>query len=473
LWRPQLVPTGNLEEPNNWQAEQATIERERREVIQEFVRHGTLDQLLRLADHAAEPEAVGYYVGHSDLSDEFVSGLVANCLRSEDGKRKQCSHGIIRGRFFRYGWAWVDKVFSADKPGALPSISKATFALALPFETAVWNWVEGWGEDVATEYWRSTRVGWCPDGRCDAPRAIQTLLDRGRVFAAFRMARLCASGDRAVPAALLLAVIRAVTAVARGDTQATDELTPDSDFGYHLGELLDVVGSAGITEDQEVAQIEWIWLSALEHTQWGLAALNRQLTREPALFAQAVGLIFRPRHSGREEEPVPELDELTRARGLQAFRLLREWSGMPGRREDGSINEGELRAWVISARRECASTGHHRVGDCRIGEVLARSPQGDDGYWPHETVRSLIEEIQSEDIEDGVFLGVVNGREATCRTLDTGGEPERELASLYAGWITALAGSYPRTTRVLQKLRDSYLQNGRWHDDQRDLNEYH
>jgi hypothetical protein len=214
------------------------------------------------------------------------------------------------------------------------------------------------------------------------------------------------------------------------------------------------------------------WLSVLEHTRRGPAVLNRLLAREPELFAQTVAVIYRPRHVGREDEPVPELDDLTRARGNQALRLLQEWHGLPGRQEDGSLSEHELRTWVISARQAFASTGHQEVGDGRIGEVLARSPLGADGHWPHEAVRRLIEELQSENIEDGVFLGVVNGRGVTTRSLNTGGEPERELASRYTRWATALAGSFPRTTRVLQQLQNSYLQDGRRHDDHRDLNEY-
>jgi hypothetical protein len=241
---------------NDWQAEQDALERERRDVVAQFVRQGAVDQLIRLADHAAEPWSVGYYIGHSDLTDELVGGLLANCLRSEGEKRSQCAQGIIRGRFCRHGWVWVERFFSADNPNAVSSISKATFAFALPFETTVWNWVEAWGEDVASEYWRSTRVGWFPDGLRDAPRAIQTLLDRGRPFAAFQMARLCTSGDRAVRPELLLAVLRAVTAVARGEIQTAEELRMDDGFGYHLSEVLDALEGAAVAEEQELAQIE-------------------------------------------------------------------------------------------------------------------------------------------------------------------------------------------------------------------------
>ncbi len=301
------------------------------------------------------------------------------------------------------------------------------------------------------------------------------MIGRRRPFAALHIAIMCLLGSRdqdAVTPELLLAVIRTLTAAARGDVQTSEKPRLDSSLGYDLCQLLNVVEKAQVVDETELAQIEWTWLPVLEHTERGPVTLYRLLAREPAMFAQVVGFIYRPRHEGQEEETVPLPDELTRARGTQAFQLLHEWRGMPGRGMNNSVNEEQLRNWVFSARQAFATSGHQVVGDHLIGEVLARSPQGTDGCWPHEAVRRLINDLHSETIEEGMVLGVLNGRGPTWRSLDTGGEPERELAIRYAGWATVLAGSYPRTTKVLQDIRQHYQRNGSWHDHQRNLNEY-
>lgn len=458
---------------NDWRAEEEVRERERREVIRNFVARGAVDDLLLLADHANEPGAVGYHIGQSELPDDTITALLPGCIDSATENRKQCGHGMIWGRFRRDGWPWVERVFSASEPRGWPATRKATFAFALPFETATWDWVEGWGEDVAAEYWR-TRVAWVSDAHRDAPRAIRTLLDRGRPFAALHVTRLCMTGDRdrgAVTAELQLAVLRAVTAVARGDVHTAEGLRLDNGLGYELGELLNSVEAAGATTEQELAHIEWIWLPALEHTPRGPATLHRLLARDPALFAQVVGFIYRPRHEGREDDPVPEPDELSRARTRQAFGLLHEWRGMPGRVDDGGLDGTALREWVLSARQALQESGHGETGDYQIGAVLARSPAGADGIWPHEAVRELLEELRSEDIEEGIYFGVVNGRGVTVRSPDDGGALETVLAQRYSNWATSLA-AYPRAARVLRRLADNYRDYARREDEQRDLNEF-
>src|SRR5262249_50739149 len=59
---------------DDWRVEEEARERERRNAIQGFIQQGAVDQLLRLADHAVEAGAVGYYIGFSDLGDEVVTG---------------------------------------------------------------------------------------------------------------------------------------------------------------------------------------------------------------------------------------------------------------------------------------------------------------------------------------------------------------------------------------------------------------
>jgi hypothetical protein len=98
-------------------------------------------------------------------------------------------------------------------------------------------------------------------------------------------------------------------------------------------------------------------------------------------------------------------------------------------------------------------------------------PCGTVDLWPHESVRELLEDLRSDAIDEGVFLGVVNRRVATVKLPDEGGESEFALAKRFATWADALPG-YPRTARVLRQLAEYYDTNARREDDRRDLNEF-
>jgi hypothetical protein len=130
-----------------------------------------------------------------------------------------------------------------------------------------------------------------------------------------------------------------------------------------------------------------------------------------------------------------------------------------------------LAEWVLAAREQLARCNRLEIGDEKIGEVLARSPVGLDGIWPAEPVRDLIEQLESRDLEDGISLGVYNSRGMTSRAMMEGGIQERDLERRYRIWSEATANRWPRTSRVLRKIADSFSQDGRRWDDSADRDE--
>ena len=145
---------------------------------------------------------------------------------------------------------------------------------------------------------------------------------------------------------------------------------------------------------------------------------------------------------------------------------------MPGLQTDGTIHADELSKWVETARELLQASGHEAIGDICIGQVLSRVPIGKDGNWPHETVRQMIEQIHSAELEEGLLMGKINGRGVTSRSSDAGGELEVALAENFGRWADNLACSWPLTSRVLRQLEDYFTRDARWHDDHRDLNEF-
>jgi hypothetical protein len=456
---------------SDWNVEEHARDQERTRVVSDFLTRGALDDLLLLADHAQEPGTVGYYLGRSNLPDDAVTGLLETCFASGTEKRRQCGRSMVWGRFQRDGWSWVNRLFS-EGPHVWSPEWNAEFALGLRFETPVWDWVENWGSEAVAAYWRTVRAGWGPGMDCDAPRAIQTLLNHERPFAALHIAWLCTGHTKeSVAPGLLFTVLQAVSAVAHGKMTTAEEAVFDDALGEKIAQLLETIEAAKLVDLMELAQIEWTWLPVLEHTRRGPAVFHRLLAHEPGLFAQLVGLIYRS-HNPVKENDDSAPDELTRRRATQAARLLLEWRDIPGRWDNGPLDSSELRRWVQSVREQLRSTGHLQTGDRQIGELLARVPPGTDGSWPHEAVRELIEECQSQDLDDGLFLGVRNGREAGFRSIDAGGEPERELSRQYCASANATAAAYPRTSKVLQELHESYEQDARHWDNKRNLREY-
>jgi hypothetical protein len=123
-----------------------------------------------------------------------------------------------------------------------------------------------------------------------------------------------------------------------------------------------------------------------------------------------------------------------------------------------------MKDWVSAARLALSEADRSDIGDELIGQAFAYSPIGDDGAWPAEAVRHLLEVIGSRELENGVVLGRMNSRGATWRGVYDGGDQERDLATQYRKWSQLTRNKWPRTARVLRELADSYEREARQHD---------
>ena len=152
------------------------------------------------------------------------------------------------------------------------------------------------------------------------------------------------------------------------------------------------------------------------------------------------------------------------ARAERAWQLLSDWRTPPGVGRDGAVDPDALVTWVRRARDLAASAKRSAPADSKIGAILRHVPTGEDGFWPHEVVRQLLEEVQSEELETGIAIEVVNSRGVTTRGPLDGGSQERVLASGYAEAAQALLPNWPRAAAVLTMLAAGFDEDAKRHD---------
>lgn len=149
----------------------------------------------------------------------------------------------------------------------------------------------------------------------------------------------------------------------------------------------------------------------------------------------------------------------------RAFRLLQDWNHIPGSSDPGgTIEYKELEAWFVQTRDLLESADRREIGEKEIGKILAASPMDDDGFWPHQAIRELIEDASSSDIEIGFHLGITNRRGITSRGMDEGGQQEIHLAEKYEMYARSFADEWPRTAHMLREVAQSYRLEATSHD---------
>jgi hypothetical protein len=138
------------------------------------------------------------------------------------------------------------------------------------------------------------------------------------------------------------------------------------------------------------------------------------------------------------------------------YELLESWHQVPGLTEDGIIDIEQLRDWLLKVRSACYENGRGKIGDQKIGEILAYCPKGVDGIWPDVAIREIIEEVQSRYLELGLEIGVYNKRGVWSKSIGEGGIQERQLARTYQDYASAIVDTYPRTAAMLRKIAHGY-----------------
>jgi hypothetical protein len=202
--------------------------------------------------------------------------------------------------------------------------------------------------------------------------------------------------------------------------------------------------------------LEWTFLPLLEFSDRSPDTLFNALASSPSFFAEVLRSLYRPTKESGVEEPAEADSERAKALAEQAFELLRTWDRVPGTKADGSLDAASLDAWVTEARSLCAQIGRAEAGDQHIDPS---------GTWPPSAVRDVIESTRSRELENGIAIGVINGRGVTMRGMTEGGIKEKSLAATYRGWARVVATKWHRTAAVLERIARDLEAQGEWHDD--------
>jgi hypothetical protein len=232
---------------------------------------------------------------------------------------------------------------------------------------------------------------------------------------------------------------------------------------YDISEALDALdGRAGVTVN-DMAQMEFRFVGALDRAKHGIPNLERQIAESPLLYMQVMALLWKRSDDGQDpEEWRIEDPERRRAVGSAMHRVLQQMKRIPGTDADGQIVAGDLTNWLRQVRELAAQYSRAEITDQCLGQLLANAPPENADVWPCPPVCEAMERVASPEIARGFLIGVRNSRGAHWR--GEGGAQERDLAAKYRGSSQKLAYEYPYVARVLEEIAASYDHEAEWHD---------
>jgi len=427
------------DELDNYDEQQKRLDEARQGAISEILDAGGIQAVLEFAAKAAAPYEAGRALGVVG-SKEIELTILPSLLDSEDNILVRVVAGFIWARFWKLKSEWVDTVLSRE----WTPDNRAKFLTLLPFQEEIWKRIST-SLTVTHEalYWNNVKVNpYGPDR--DLTIAIEKLLQYGREGAAVmcvaRTADDKARFNETLATRALLAVLVSKSGIEELDSYQTVELIK------HLQE-------SEKTDKDALFRIEWNFLPWLDRFSTGApVTLERRLASDPAFFAEVIGLVFRSKNLGQDEEK--EAVKNKEYLATNAYKLLTEWRRCPGRQDDGSFSEEAFDAWLNEARRLTEESGHAEVAQIQIGHVLTCAPPDPDGLWIHNAAAAALNFRDTVEMRSGFTTQLFNDRGVFTLTH---GKDERELARQNRGKADALdAKGYTRFATAMREFADQY-----------------
>ncbi|MBB4245238.1 helix-turn-helix domain-containing protein [Rhizobium tropici] len=441
---------------------QRQLQGERRSVVEAILTNMGLDGLFALANAVQEKGYLGQAIAEAEVGNPRRGHeIIVRALTREGVVGLGVARGMIITMYPMQADQWVtDLVDEMQQIGAKQE-SLLAILLALPPSSRAWSLLRELGANFEEQYWKRVPILWINGEREDTEFAVSKLMDVGRARHVVHLVGLRLHTGLTFGSDLLVRLlIEAALQPAEFDADHNDTTM----FQHYVAEILSVLDNRDDVPATEMLKLEWIYLPVLEYSQRPAKLIIRELASNPQLFIDVICAIYKPSEDSRVvEETVANQEQVTN-RARQASNLLRLWNVVPGTRPDGTIDLAILEDWVQRARQLAKSAGREDISDQKIGEVLACAPSGQDGIWPTEAVRELIESVRNKNIEIGLMIGRRNLRGVTTRLPRDGGAQEHDLARTFSEWSRATALEWPRTSAVLEKIATSYDYEARSHD---------
>ncbi len=429
----------------DYQKREDAVRRARVEALQEIWAEKGFPGIRALAATSGTPMTIGWHLADGVIDEAGSAAFLTHCLAVDEptlvGKLDEVVAGFVRKIATELR---VTIMHTLAPP--LPPDQTSRLLKVSPFERDTWVVVDSLDPQIREQYWRDVHPGWLHPASLDLNEAIDRLLEAQRPRAAFQAIH---SALENVETSRLKRLLDQV-ATCHLEPAGTYELDP-----YYISSALSTLdGRPGVTRDEK-ARLEFLFIRALDHSEHGIPNLERLVVESPRLFVQVLGLTFKRSDDG-QDPPEWRIENAEKGEAVwsAAYSLLDKIKRIPGTDDNGTIKPEDLKTWVTEARSLCLEYGRVDIGDQKIGQILAAAPAGDDGIWPCQPVREVLEDVASPEIAIGMRVAVYNSRGIHYRGED--GANERALASKYRTWSRQLAFDYPYVANVLEQIAASY-----------------
>jgi hypothetical protein len=325
--------------------------------------------------------------------------------------------------------------------------------LSMPFNAATWRILGRESEQLQVDYWKDVDVYWSDHEPEECNNIVDRLLEAGRPVAVFSALHLdCNKIESSRLKRMLYAL--ALT--------NTEPMLRKTISAYEISKVMAELNNRSDVDEAEIIQLELIYLRVLRNSEHGIHNLEKKIFETPELYVQALAFAYRRSDECQDPPAFQVAPERAADVARSAYEMLEQIGRIPGSVGDGSIDPEKLKDWLKAVREQAAAIARADVADNAIGQLLSKSPAGEEGIWPCRAVCEAMEAINSPSVGDAFIIGARNSR--GMHYVGDDGDEERNLARQYREWGRSLEYEFPFVASLLYGIANSYEQEAHWQD---------
>jgi len=431
----------------------------RTEALREIFEARGLPGIFELAEMGNAASTIGWLMAEKLLPEKDIPGFLLAALPPASESQSWTKKNLIIGALSA---VHDEKKRVSMLKKAKKELSEADFVrllLLAPFRRSTWQIVDELDEQHGQTYWNDVHPNWIHDADDENNEAVERLLAAQRPRAAFACVhvRLEAIGPE-----LLFRLMSEMVKEGK-DQPGHYQLNR-----YYIEEAFALMDKSPVLTLEQKASLEFTYIDALSkpwsrREGYGIPNLEKYVEAHPELFVQAIVWTYMRRGEGEDPPEWKVAPEQVQHFAERGYKLLQGLNGIPGHDDLGELQADKLAAWIKTVRDACAELGRLDIADVCLGNLLAGAPVGNDGVWPCEPVRQVMEDVRSKKMMRGARTGLYNSRGSIWR--GEGGDQERELAEKYRAWANELRYSHPFVaSELLMEMVKTY-ENEADHED--------
>ena len=424
--------------------------------------------ITRLCQRSEAPEVIGSHLSTNvfdvKTAQIFVDKALASNNENERQRMDRCLSGLLHNLEPEVTFGIINCVIEKHLNEEAQNTKAARILICAPFTNETWEFVDRLSSTEKHQYWKNIYpVRFLSTASTeDKIRAVDELLNVKRPLAALRLIEC--QYDKIKSSRLVQLLYEAATN--SPEPKGYYHLDP-----YYISEAFKELTIRTDVLPDELARLEFLYMEVLRHTEHGIKNLENQLSRSPELYFQMVAFVTKRTDDGQDPPELQSSNAVnSESLARSAYILLEEMKQTPGTGEDGNIDTRKLHDWVACVLKLAREHAREPVAEIFIGQLLGRGPKGEDGIWPHEAVREVLEDIGTSGLSNGIQIGHSNSRGAVWR--GEGEEQERALAATFREWSRQISSLYLFTVQLLEDMAQMYDRDAEWYVKHSKINRY-